>query len=105
MNGRLLKSTRSANRTRSRTYQLLPSANCIQLSPGDSKVFLPSVPAVNGAGYAKASIRRYGFCAAVGRRFGAMAQSGVKACSMGANAYGRDAPGKCRFVLPAKVTV
>src|SRR5437870_3916941 len=34
---------------------LLPNATCIQFSPGDSKVFLPSVPGAKAAGYANAS--------------------------------------------------
>src|ERR1041385_4351021 len=47
----------------------------VQTMPGLVSVLRPSVPGVNGAGYANAAGFRYGFWALVGSRFGPMDQS------------------------------
>jgi hypothetical protein len=51
----LLKSHRISNFRRSRSFQALESEVCAQTRPGDVSVLRPSVPAVNGAGYANAA--------------------------------------------------
>src|SRR6266481_5216640 len=72
--GKLLPSRRSSKRTRSRICHHFASESCVHIRPGPSNVLRPRLPTVNAAGYANASNFRYGFCAAVGKRFGPKVQ-------------------------------
>src|SRR5262245_64002129 len=60
--GRLCPSRRKLSFTRSKTFQLFVTKNCIHNSAGACNTRAPSEPVVYSAGYAKEFILKYEFC-------------------------------------------